>query len=172
MMPAGRFDRTSFGDAAHGTFGSDDPAHENGTAKGPEVFRRFQSQLEELGDYARLYASAKKDALTSSVRRAALWVAVSLVAAAIAVSTVITATVLALLGLAQLIGEALGDRPWAGYLITGGGLLLLLAIGMLVALTTLQSKFRKQTVQKYERRHQAQRARFGHDESQRGQPQV
>ncbi len=171
-MPTGRFDRTNFGDAAHGAFGSDDPAHENGAAKGPEAFRRFQSQLEELGDYARLYASAKKDALTSSVRRAALWMVIGVVAAAIAIATVITATVLALLGLAQLIGEALGDRPWAGYLITGGGLLLLLAIGMLFALTTLQSRFRKQTVQKYERRHQAQQARHGHDGSERSRRQV
>lgn len=170
-MPTGRFDRTSFGDAAQEAFHDDDPAHNNGAGKGPEAFRRLQAQLEELGDYARLYASAKKDALTSSFRRAALWMAVGLVAAAIAVSTVITATVLALLGLAQLIGEALGDRPWAGYLITGGGLLLLLAAGMLLALTTLQSRFRKQTVQKYERRHQAQRARFGHDASKPSRPQ-
>ncbi len=171
-MPAGRFDRTNFGDAAYSAFGSDDPEHENGTAKGPEAFRRLQSQLEELSDHARLYASAKKDALTSSVRRAALWMVIGAVAAAIAVSIVVTATVFALLGLAQLIGEALGDLPWAGYLITGGGLLLLLAIGMLVALTWLQSRFRKQTVQKYERRHQAQRARYGHDERARSRRQV
>jgi len=166
MMPSNRFDRTDFaGTAEREPFA--DPAHEDGSAKGPEAFRHLQSQLEELGDYARLYASAKKDALTSSIRRAALWAAAGFIAAAIAVSTVVTATVLTLMGLAQLIGEALGDRLWAGYLLTGGGLLALLAIGVLVALTTLQTKFRQQTVKKYESRHKAQRARFGHDETER-----
>lgn len=169
-MPASRFDRTNFGDAGNGGF--DDSPDANGSAKGPEAFRRLQSQLEELGDYARLYASAKKDALSSSLRRAALWAAVGLVAGSIAVTSVIAATVLALLGLAQLLGEALGERPWAGYLITGGGLLLLLASGMFITLLILQSRFRKQTVQKYERRHQAQRARVGQDASQRSRPQA
>jgi len=172
MMPAGRFDRTSFGDAAHGAFAEEDDVHANGAGKGPEAFRHFQAQLEELADYARLYASAKKDALTSSIRRAALWMAIGLVAASVAVASVITATVLALLGLAQLIGQALGERLWAGYLITGGGFILLLAAGMVLALSTLQTRFRKQTVQKYERRHQAQRARFGHDASERPRTQA
>jgi hypothetical protein len=166
MMPTSRFDRTSFGNSAKDSFGEDGPP-ENGAGKGPEAFRQLQAQLEELADYARLYVSAKKDAITCSLRRAAVWAAIGVVAASVAVTTVITSTVLTMIGLSQLIGEALGDRPWAGYLITGGGLILLLAVGTLIALTTLQSRFRKQTVQKYERRHQAQRNRFGHDASER-----
>jgi hypothetical protein len=170
MMPTSRFDRTEFTGAAEGEPYAD-PAPEDGSAKGPEAFRHLQSQLEELADYARLYASAKKDALTSSVRRAALWAATGVIAATIAVSTVVTATVLTLVGLAQFLGEALGDRLWAGYLLTGGGFLILLAIGVWVTLTTLQSKFRQQTVKKYESRHNAQRARFEHDETTRSRAQ-
>lgn len=169
-MPASRFDRTNFGDTSQREVGEEDATQANGSTRGPEAFRRLQSQLEELGDYARLYASAKKDALTSSLRRTLLWATVGVVAASIAVTTVIMATVLAMLGLAQLLGEALGDRLWAGYLIVGGGLLLLLAVSVVMAFTMLQSRFRKQTVQKYERQRQVQRARFGHDANERAQP--
>lgn len=165
MMPTNRFDRTSFA-------GSEDSPPENGSGKGPEAFRRFQLQLEELGEYARLYVAAKKDAMTSSLRRAALWAAAGLVAASIAVTSVITATVLAMLGLAQLIATGLGDRVWAGNLILGGGLLFTLGLGIFLAVYLLQSKFRKQTVQRYESRHQAQRARFGRDVRQRSGTRV
>jgi hypothetical protein len=157
-MPTNRFDRTSFDPASE-----EESSRVNGAAKGPDAFRQFQLQLEELGEYARLYASAKRDALTSVVRRAAMWAAVAALAGSIAVATVITATVLAMIGLSQLLGQLLGDRPWAGYLVVGGGLLLVLAITTFAVMKSLDSKFRKQTVQKYERRHQAQRTRFGHD---------
>lgn len=166
-MPTSRFDRTNFGESSQSAYGEEEPPRTNGSAKGPEAFRHLYSQLEELGDYARLYASAKKDALTSSVRRLALWAALGIVVASIAVTAVVTATVLAMVGLAQLLGEAFGDRLWAGYLVSGGGLLVALVVGLLLAMKLLDSKFRKQTVQKYERRHQAQRARFGHDASER-----
>jgi membrane protein implicated in regulation of membrane protease activity len=75
----------------------------------------------------------------------------------------ITAAVLALLGLAQWIGDALGDRLWAGYLIVGWGLLLLVAAGLAAAMVYLQRRFRTQTVNKYDKRRRNQRARFGHD---------
>ncbi len=159
-MPTNRFDRTSFsGQSAR----NEPDGPENHTPKGPEAFRQFQAQLEELDEYAKLYASAKRDALALLVRRAAFWSAAALVAASVAVTAVVTATVLAMLGLTQLLSEVLGNRAWAGNLILGGGLLLTLSLGLATMFVLLQSKFRKQTVQKYERRHQAQRARFGHD---------
>jgi hypothetical protein len=151
---ANRFDRTA--DMP------DEPDTLNDSG-GPEAFGRLQSQLEELAEYARLYVSAKKDAILATVRKLALFAVAGILAFLIGSALLVTAAVIALLGLAQLIGAALGDRLWAGYLITGFGLLALVAIVLAVAIFAMQRRFRKQTVEKYAKRHKSQRARFGHD---------
>lgn len=148
-----RFDRTA-------DVPDEAPLDETG---GPEAFRRLQSQLEELAEYAKLYASARKDAIVATVRNLALLAVAGILALLIGSAMLITAAVIGLIGLAQLIGVALGDRLWAGYLVTGFGLLALVAIAVAVALVVLQRRFRKQTVDKYVKRHKSQRARFGHD---------
>jgi membrane protein implicated in regulation of membrane protease activity len=158
-MALNRFDRTAYtGDPSDAD--ADDAAAMEG---GPEAVRRLQAQLEELGEYARFYASAKKDAILASARKWALLGLAGIAALAIFCTMLITAAVLALLGLAQWIGDALGDRLWAGYLIVGWGLLLLVAAGLAAAMVYLQRRFRTQTVNKYDKRRRNQRARFGHD---------
>jgi hypothetical protein len=156
-MPVNRFDRTAYADSTSDS--SDEPAPEGG----PEAVRRLQAQLAELADYARFYASAKKDAILAGVRKVALLGLAGLAAFVVFCTMLVTAAVLALLGLAQLIGETLGDRLWAGYLIVGLGLLIGVAIGLLTAIIFLQRRFRTQTVNKYAKRRQSQSARFGHD---------
>jgi hypothetical protein len=157
MMAVNRFDRTSYTEDASGADADD--AREGG----PEALRRLQAQLEELGEYARFYASAKKDAILASARKLALLGLAGVAAFAVFCTMLITAAVLALLGLAQWIGDALGDRLWAGYLIVGWGLLLLVAAGFAAAVIYLQRRFRTQTLNKYDKRRRNQRARFGHD---------
>jgi hypothetical protein len=156
-MAVNRFDRTAYTD---GGPDSKDSATIEG---GPEAVRRLQSQLEELGEYARLYVSAKKDATLASVRKFALLGLAGVAAFAVFCAMLLTAAVFALLGLAQLIGDALGDRLWAGYLIVGWGMLFLVAAGLAAAVVFLQRRFRTQTVNKYDKRRRIQRARFGHD---------
>jgi hypothetical protein len=158
MMAVNRFDLTAYADGAS-SGDSDDAAAEGG----PEAVRRLQAQLVELGEYARFYASAKKDAILASARKWALLGLAGVAAFAILCTMLITAVVLALLGVAQGIGDALGDRLWAGYLIVGWGLLLLVAAGFAAAMFYLQRRFRTQTVNKYDKRRRNQRARFGHD---------
>ncbi len=155
---ANRFDRT-----AQRPDDDPEPAPDDAPAGGPEALGRLQAQLEEMAEYARLYASARKDAIVAALRKVALLAAAGIVALLIVTATLVTAAVIALLGLAQLIGAALGDRLWAGYLITGFGLLALVALGLAVSIFAMQRRFHKQTLEKYARRHQAQRARFGHD---------
>jgi hypothetical protein len=156
-MAVNRFDRTAYTDAA-----SDD--QESAAVEGgPEAVRRLQAQLEELGEYARFYASAKKDAIVASVRKFALLGLAAVAAFAVFGAMLMTAAVLAVLGVAQWIGEILGDRLWAGYLIVGWGMLLLVAVGLAAAIVYLQRRFRTQTVNKYDKRRRNQRARFGHD---------
>ena len=155
-MPVNRFDRT-----AYDSLESDPPFDD--VEGGPEALRRLQAQLGELADYARLYVAARKDALLASARKFALWSIAGLAAFAILCTMLITATVLGMIGLAQIIGIGLGDQLWAGYLIVGFGLLLIVAVGLAVSIRLVQRRFRKQTVNKYAKRHQAQRARRGHN---------
>ncbi len=162
-MPVNRFDRTYDDSPDPESGSSESPFDEQHTQGGPEALRRLQAQLGDLGDYARLYFAARKDAVLASVRKLALWAMAGIVGFAILCTMLITATVLGMLGLAQIVGIGLGDRPWAGYLIVGFGLLMLVAAGLTISIRLLQRRFRKQTVNKYAKRHPTQQARPGHD---------
>jgi hypothetical protein len=136
---------------------------ENGQATGPEAFGQAISQLEELSEYLGLYLSAKLDALLAGVRRFGLVAVAAIVGLLVVSGMLATAGAIAVLGVAQLIGEALGERLWAGYLITGFGLMAVVGAALWGAMRWLARSFRRKTVEKYARRHEAQRARFGHD---------
>lgn len=158
-MPVNRFDRTAYGEPPEADPPFDDVEQGESDQVGPEALRRLQAQLGELADYARLYVEARKDALLASIRRFALWAIAGVVGLAILCTMLVTATVLGMIGLAQIIGIGLGDRLWAGHLIVGFGLLLMVAAGLIVSIRLVQRRFTKQTVNKYAKRHQAQRAR-------------
>ncbi len=151
-MPVNRFDESAA-----------DPADTADEPKGPEAFHRLERQLEELGEYGRLYLSARADAIVARLRQIGLWAVAAVGGVAILCALLATATVIGVLGLAQLIGQALGERLWAGYLITGFGMLALFVAAIVAAAVILPRRFRSKTVKKYERRHQTQRARFGRD---------
>ncbi len=148
MMPVDRQDPPADDQRAGGT--------------GPEAFFRLREQLDELVEYGWTYVSARADAIVVVLRRLGLLAVVALVALVIFCAMLATATVVGIVGLALLVGEALGSA-WAGYAVTGFGLLALTMISLLVGVALLQRRFRRSTKKKYERRHQAQRARFGRD---------
>jgi hypothetical protein len=162
-MPVNRFDRTAYGEPPESDPSFDETEQDELDQGGPEALRRLQAQLGELADYARQYFSARKDALLANVRKCALWAMAGIVGFAILCTMLITATVLGMLGLAQIIGIGLGDRLWAGYLIVGFGLLLVVALGLVISIRFVQRRFHRLTVNKYAKRHQTQRARRGHD---------
>jgi hypothetical protein len=146
---------------------SDEPqAEPNANGGGPEAVRRAQRQLEELVEYARLYVSARSDAVKVRVVRLGLLAVAGFLLLLVAGSVAVTAAVISLLGIAGAIGDALDGRLWAGYLITGGGLLLSLALAVVVTLRAVRRGMQRRMSDKYERRHQQQRERFGHDVSQ------
>jgi uncharacterized membrane protein YedE/YeeE len=114
----------------------------------------------------RLYLSARADAILASLRRLGLWLVIGAVGLVVALAMLTAAAVIGILGIADLVGQALGERPWAGYVVTGFGLLAIFAIGLFAAMLMLRRSFRNRTVKKYARRHSQQRARFGHDAAQ------
>jgi hypothetical protein len=148
---------------------ADDEAPDDAPRGGPEAIGRLERQFEELVEYLRLYFAARQDALRAALRRWALWLIALAAGLAVLVAAVGAAAVIAILGLAQLVGQSLGDRPWAGYVVTGTGLLAILAAVLAVAMTVLARRFRNKTVEKYARRHREHRARFGRDAARQSQ---
>jgi hypothetical protein len=136
---------------------------------GPEAIGRLERQFEELLEYFRLYAAARGDALWASLRRLGVRLAAGAVMLVVLLATVATAAVIAILGLAQLVGQALGERLWAGYVATGVGLLAILAVALAIGMMVMRRRFRSSTVKKYARRHRQHEARFGRDAARQSQ---
>jgi hypothetical protein len=92
---------------------------------------------------------------------------VGLAAAVVGLTFVVAGTIMLAQGLAELISIAAGNRPWAGNLAVGGGVLLMLALFAWIYIKRQLRTAREQTIRKYESRHHAQREKFGADVAQR-----
>jgi hypothetical protein len=130
---------------------------------GPRAAGRLREQFEELVEFVRLYLAVRIDAIGSSLRRAVVGLALAACGLLVIAALLVTSVVVFVLGIAEIIGRALGDRFWAGNLITGFGLLLISGLIAFATLSALARSSRERTIRKYEQRHQQQRARFGHD---------
>jgi hypothetical protein len=127
-------------------------------------------QLAELREYVLLYVEARKDKARAVVRRLVV-VSVILIGVGIAwVTTLVAGAVLLVHGLAAATGSAIGNRHWAGQIVVGGSVVVgtLLVIILLAGLSNRAA--RQRTIEKYERRHRIQRARFGANARQRSAP--
>jgi len=111
------------------------------------------SHLADLREQASLYAEATADRVKLTVRQAAVRAALGCLALLAGAAVVITAAVLTLNGVAGGIGALLGDRIWAGQLITGVLILAALAAGAWWGAHSLTDSSRRKTLKKYERRH-------------------
>jgi membrane protein implicated in regulation of membrane protease activity len=130
---------------------------------GPATTRRVQRQLEELDEFARYYLAARLDAILVSVRRTAMSLLAAILAVLILAACLVTCAVIAILGLAELVGRMLGDSPGAGYLVTGFGLLVISALALAILMALVQRNSRERTARKYAQRRHEQKTRFGHD---------
>lgn len=133
----------------------------------PHPLEPLLAHLAELREYAATYVAARADRMKLTVRTIAFWAMAGLLAGVLAMTAVVTAVVLLLVGIADGLSALLGDNAWAGYMLCGGGVMLLLAVGLMVFKRKWFQSSRRRTIQKYERRHQAQRAAYGHDVAQR-----
>lgn len=158
-MPVNRFDPSTSGPSPQGPEVTDDSTQRGG----PEAVERLQRQLEELTEYVRLYVAARADAIWAVLRRFGVWLVIGIAALAVLVAMLSTASAIAILGVADVVGQALGNRPWAGFVVTGFGLLAISGLVLIMATVILRRRFRNRTVKKYARRHTEQRARFGRD---------
>jgi len=137
-------------------------AEADSPAKSPaDFFHDAQGHVEELGEYAGVYLSAKMAEMRRAVRRMILFAILGIIAVLVVIALVITACVMACAGVAHLLAHLLGDRLWAGELLTGVGIVALggLAIGIMAR--ACRKAWRQRTVDYYESRKQEQLRRFG-----------
>jgi hypothetical protein len=145
--------------------GSQSTAAEDATnsdpARGPDAFAEAMQRLAEVREYASYLATAEIDKLKLKARRIAILAVAGIVAGILGLAILVSAAALLLQGVAGFIGDLVG-RPWAGAIITGGGILALVAIGSWLGLRAWQAASFKALQKRYEYRKQKQRTQFGH----------
>ena len=129
----------------------------------PRVERTWKEELSELAEYLRHYVEVRKDSVGTRLQKLLLQVIMGAIAGIAALAAVAVAVTLALVGLADLLGDALGERYWAGKLIVGFGLIAGIGVGLFLYRSRSLTSLRTKTLAKYEQRHNIQRQRFGRD---------
>lgn len=132
-----------------------------------EALKDAGARLAEIKAYVFYYFQAQADRLKLAAREAVFGVMLAPVALLLVPAIVIVAVVLLLVGLANGIGGALGNRIWLGDIIVAVAVLVTVPFVARLMVSRLFGFFRKQTVEKYESRKLDQHARFGHDVNQR-----
>jgi hypothetical protein len=140
-----------------------EPHEPEGAATGPAAAERLRLQFAELIEYWQYYLATRTDRFKLSVRRAAIAAAVGLVGLLILVAVVTASAFVAIIGVAGGLGVLFGDRLWLGYLATGMFLLAAIVGGVYFAAHRAIEAARERMIRKYEQRRQQQRARFGHN---------
>lgn len=156
MVSTPRFQDSDFNDPPRGSAST-------ATARGPEAVERLAGQVGDLLQYAARYLAARIDGAKVQVRNLLLALAAGIAGLTLVCALIGTACVLLVLGCAQGIGELLGGRMWAGYMVVGLGALTTLTGGGWMGLRLFQRTAMKQTVARYERQQHEQPKRRGHD---------
>ena len=102
--------------------------------------------------HALTYGSAQADRLRAMVRNAILYSILGVLAILFFAGLLITATVLLLDGVAGAVSSAMNVRPWAGDLVTGGGVVVAIALAGLWLIGRITKAARLQTIASYQRR--------------------
>jgi hypothetical protein len=134
-----------------------------------QAFKTAWGRLAELGEFARHYLAAQTDLLKLRLLNLAILAGLGVIGLFGAIALIVTLIVMVCSGLAELIAAALDHRMWAGNLIVGGGLLVVLGLGAWLGLRMIRQKHLTQTRAKYELRHKQQRDEFGQSAFERSQ---
>jgi len=133
-----------------------------------EAISDAATRFAELKAYIAQYAAARADAMKLSIRKVVLLAIMGVLGLIVGGALLVTAAVIIVTGLAQLIGHLLGDRLWAGNLIVGFLMLGLVALGAWLVVRKMTNASHTATVNRYERRLKQQRVTLdGHDARQR-----
>ena len=128
---------------------------------------RLGAQFSELKAYAWQRWAARLDRVSLEVRRAVVLAALGAVALLAAAAGVVTAVVLLLSGAAGGVAQLVGGRLWLANLMVSAATLGLVAVVFAVVYAGWARASRRKAKEKYERRSQEQRRRFGHSAADR-----
>lgn len=118
---------------------------------------------QEFRTYLGHYLSVQMDRLVLSLKMMVLFAALGMLVLIGLGAMLVTAAVQICTGIAQLIGDALGGRMWAGYLITGAAIWIAVLAVAIIGINSLMAKSRKATMEKYEQKRAQERVEVGHD---------
>jgi hypothetical protein len=96
------------------------------------------------------YLTAQADRLRVAVRNLVMLLILAALGAVIVGTIVVSATVLLMIGIAQSISALLGNRPWAGDLITGAIVVSAVALTAYVILARMARAARLRTLARYQ----------------------
>lgn len=139
---------------------------EGGDTKQENPFAPLTRDLGAIQAYAMHYVAARSDALTAQAKKAAVWGALGVMGLFAGITVIVASVVLALVGIAFGLA-ALLDSLWAGLLITGLGVLLLVGLAAWIGLRYWMNLSLHHAKEKYERRRTKERHDYGRDVAQR-----
>ncbi len=129
--------------------------------RGPDALADAIQRLAEAREYIAHFIAAEVERLKLRLRRAAIWAIAGLTAVVLLLAILVAAAGLLLFGLAQLVGSLLGDRPWLGGMIVGGGVLVLGILILVWGLWSWQASAVNAARERFAARKRRQEARFG-----------
>ena len=128
---------------------------------GPDALADAVERLGEAREYIAHLIAAEIERIKFRLRKAAIWTIAGLTALVLLLAILMAAAGLLLNGLAQLVGSLLGDRPWLGAVIVGGGALLLGVLLLAWGLWSWQMSAFDAARERFAARKRRQEARFG-----------
>jgi hypothetical protein len=128
-------------------FGNDDPSP--ATTSRVDPLQSLLSQLKQLRASATGYFAAEAELWKLMVQRWFLYLVAGVVGLMAALVVVISAIVLFLNGLAGMVSQLLGGRPWTGELSIGGAVLATMGLGAWLAISMRRASARRHVLDRY-----------------------
>ena len=127
----------------------------------PPALEELPRQFREIWEYVGEYLDAKWDLSKASFRDALLQVVLWSVLTLLGAGVILIAISFLFYGIALALTEVLGGRAWAGYLISGGALLLIFYLLIHFKIASAKRNSLREKTEKYERKLEEQRRKFG-----------
>src|SRR4030095_16214991 len=128
-----------------------------------EILSEATLKFAEVGEYLASYVKNQIDRAKLTARDLVGWIVLTCLAVLLAGSVLLTAVAFLFYGVALGLTQIFGGRDWAGYLTTGGGLLLILALTLKLERRAQKRKALKKRVKEYEKQLKRQTETFGHN---------
>ncbi len=136
-------------------------------AESAEGFQELTERLGEVSTYLSLYLESQRDRLQLAVKQGLWGLALFPLAVVVVAGLILIALVFLSYGAAIGLGQALGHRPWLGFLVTGAGLWIFLGVVLLGAIKIKERHQIKTRKEKWSQEMARQQNRYGHDAEER-----